>query len=128
MPKGIALSNYALSAPFYVYHNYNIATEKPHHPLVVQKINTFRVLWQCACGICNHSSSISFRDFVHFEILILSDPLHYISLSFYANTSAPHGFGSSFLLIPHAPLNQSETIQAFFPRISKGMFLFSAAS
>jgi hypothetical protein len=60
--------------------------------------------------------------------LILSDPLHYISLSFYANTSAPHGFGSSFLPIPQAPLNQSETIQAFFPRISKGMFLFSAAS
>jgi hypothetical protein len=60
--------------------------------------------------------------------LILSDPLHYISLSFYANTSAPHGFGSSFLPIPQAPLIQSETIQAFFPRIFKRMFLFSAAS
>jgi len=60
--------------------------------------------------------------------LILSDPLHYISLSFYANTSALHSFGSSFLPIPQASLNQSETIQAFFPRISKGMFLFSAAS
>jgi hypothetical protein len=60
--------------------------------------------------------------------LILSDPLHYISLSFYANTSAPHGFGSSFLPILQAPLNQSETIQAFFPRISKGKFLFSVES
>ena len=63
-----------------------------------------------------------------FRKLVLSDPLHYISLSFYANTSAPHGFGSSFLTIPQAPLNQSETIQAFSPRISKGVFLFSAAS
>ncbi|MDD5053171.1 MAG: hypothetical protein PHO27_10610 [Sulfuricurvum sp.] len=85
-------------------------------------------LRQCASGICNHSSSISFRDFVYIAKLILFESLHFISLSFYTNTSAPHGFGSSFLPIPQAPLIQSETIQAFFPRISKGMFLFSAAS
>jgi hypothetical protein len=70
----------------------------------------------------------SFRDFVQIAKLILSDPLHYISLSFYANTSAPHGFDSSFLPITQATLIQSETIQAFFPRISNGMFLFSASS
>jgi len=59
-----------------------------------------------------------------FRKLILSDPLHYISLSFYANTSAPHGFGSSFLPIPQAPLNQSETIQAFSHAFKRYVFIF----
>ncbi len=86
----------------------------PHHPLVVQKINILRVVYPCACGNCIHSGSIRSGFFVHFAKLILFDSLHSISPSFYAFTSAPHGFGKySF---PFRKLHSFRFPQAFFQR------------
>ena len=62
---------------------------RPHHPLVVQKTNIFRVLLSCACGIC-----IPFQlHFVPGSAVVPPLTLHFISPTLQAYTSAPHGFG-----------------------------------
>ena len=73
--------------------------KRPHHPIVVQKnINMSCLIIMCLRNM--HSfGCITFRDLVHFEILIHFVPLHYISLSFHAYPSAPLGLSSSLFSI-----------------------------
>ena len=71
------------------YRQYKKATIRPHHPLVVQKINIFRVLWSCACVIC-----IPFQlHFVPGSAVVPPLTLHFILPTLQAYTSAPHGLG-----------------------------------
>jgi len=58
----------------------------------------------------------------HFETL------HFISLSFYAYTSAPHSFSSFLPFHSASSIHTVSHYQAIFLRISSGMFLFSTAS
>jgi hypothetical protein len=87
----------------------------------VQKIKTFRVDYPCACGHCIHSSSISFWASCSF---LTAKPD--TSFCLHCKHSPQHRTASvvSFLSIPQAPLIQSVTTQALFPRISSGMFYF----
>ncbi|HJV78108.1 MAG TPA: hypothetical protein VJ602_06955 [Paludibacter sp.] len=66
--------------------------------------------------------------FQELRSFLTSNP--YISFRFHFMHTPQHRTASvvSFLSIPQAPLIQSVTTQAFFPRISSGMFSFSAAS
>ena len=99
-------------------------TIRPHHPLVVQKINIFRVLWQCACGKCIHSGFIRSGYFVHFAKLILFDSLHIFRLHFMHSPQHRTASVVSFLPIPQAPFIQSVTTQALFQRTTNGIYLF----
>jgi len=64
-------------------------TIRPHHPLVVQKINIFRVLLPCACG-----KYFPFQlHFVPGSAVVPPLTLHLILPTFQAYTSVPHSLG-----------------------------------
>ena len=96
----------------------------PNHPLVVQKINIYRVDYPCACGKCIHSGFIRSGYIVHFAKLILFDSLHIFHLHFMHSPQHRTASVVSFLSIPQAPLIQSVTIQALFQRTSNGIYFF----
>ena len=93
----------------------------PHRPIVVQKIKTYRVdLYICLRSV--HS----FQPITLQELRSFLTPNPYISFRFLFMLSPQHSTASvvSFLSIPQAPLIQSVTTQALFPRISSGIFYF----
>jgi hypothetical protein len=63
---------------------------RPHHPLVVQKINIYRVDYPCACSIC-----VPFRlhSVLGFLFVPHRETRHFILPTLQAFTSAPHSFG-----------------------------------
>lgn len=91
----------------------------PHRPVVVQKTKTFRVDLSMCLRSVRSFQPIPFRELPSFLT-----PNPSISFRFHFLHSPQHRTASvvSFLSIPQAPLIQSVTIQALFPRISSGCF------
>ena len=95
----------------------------PHHPLIVQKNKNMSCLIIMCLRNMHSFGCISFRDLVHFEILIHFVPLHSISLSFHAYSSAPqHGLSSS-TLFHYATLYSFAHYPSPFPTLTQWYIL-----
>ena len=101
------------------------ATIRPHHPLVVQKTKNIpgwfiHVLAVYAFFQAHYIPGTTFVPH--------SEPLHFISLSFHAFTSAPHSFGSLLPFHSASSINSVTHYPSHFPTHFQRYVLFSAAS
>ena len=100
------------------YRQYKKATIRPHHPLVVQKINIFWVDYPCACGICVHSSPLHSRNYVRTSLRTLTFHSAFISCTHLSTAQLRE------ILISISQAHSFRFPQALFQRISNGIYLF----